>query len=127
MDTADGIRKHGFRRWHERRLLTSHGWLLLTLLAGVAGFASLEAAFNAVGWAARAPNVLGVFVSGAIGVFALQRFLAQLVRCQTAASQASCEVCKTYGRLDVMAEDTAASRLRVRCRQCGHQWEMDDG
>jgi len=127
MDMADGIRKHGFRRWHERTLLSSHGWLLLTLLCGVAAFAALEAAFKGVGWTARAPNVMAVFVSGAIGVHALRRFLKQLVHCQTAASQATCGQCKTYGRLDVVAEDTAAARLHVRCRQCGHEWPMHDG
>ena len=27
MRMTDGIRERGFRRWHERTLLASHGWL----------------------------------------------------------------------------------------------------
>ena len=126
MGLANGIRKHGFRNWHERELLGSHGWLVLTLLCGVAAFGAMESMLQGQGWTARAGNALALFVAGAIGVFALRRFLYLLVRAQTAASQATCPQCATYGRLAVVAEAHAGARVRVRCRQCAHEWTMDD-
>lgn len=126
MGLAAGIRKRGFRKWHERELLSSHGWLVLTLLCAVASFFALESMIGNPAWSNRATNVLAIFVSGAVGVVALRRFLHQLVRAQTAASQAVCTQCGTYGRLAVVTEDRAKSWLRVRCRNCAHEWVMDD-
>jgi hypothetical protein len=36
---ADGIRKHGFRKWYERELLQSHAHLVLTFLSVLGLFA----------------------------------------------------------------------------------------
>ena len=35
MKLADGIRKHGFRKWYERELLQSHAHLVLTFLCAM--------------------------------------------------------------------------------------------
>lgn len=126
MGIANGIRKHGFRNWHERELLGSHGWLVLTLLCAVAALAALETLMGSSEWADRAINTLAVTVSGAVGIVALRRFLYLLVRAQTAASQALCPKCETFGRLAVVTEDRAESWVRVRCRNCSHEWAMDD-
>jgi len=126
MGLAKGIRKHGFRNWHERELLGSHGWLALTILCAVAAFGALETLIGSVDWADRAVNALAIVVSGAVGIVSLRRFLYQLVRAQTAASQALCPNCATFGRLTVVTEDRAESWVRVRCRNCAHEWAMDD-
>ena len=126
MGLASGIRKRGFRNWHERELLSSHAWLLLTLLCAVAAFYALEAMIGDTNWTRRATNAAAIFIAGAIGVVALQRFLQQLLRAQTAASQAVCAQCSTYGRLAVVGEDSAETWVRVRCRQCAHEWTMHE-
>ena len=46
---ADGIRRHGFRKWYERELLSSHAHMVLALLASVALIASFEA-FQGGSW-----------------------------------------------------------------------------
>ncbi len=126
MSLAKGIRKHGFRNWHERELLSSHGWLVMTLLCALVAFAALESLMQDRGWSERATSAVAIVVCGAVGIVALRRFLTQLVRAQTAASQAMCPQCQTFGRLIVVTEDRAESWVRVRCRNCAHEWSMDD-
>ena len=125
MGIANGIRKHGFRTWHERALLGSHGWLILTLFCAIAVLAALESMINSTELSDRAINAAAILISGPIGLISLRRFLYQMVRVQTAASQATCPKCATFGRLSVVTEDRAASWVRVRCRKCEHEWAMD--
>jgi hypothetical protein len=122
---ADGIRKHGFRAWHERELLLSFAWMALLVLCGVAAFAALEALFNSRELLDMMLSVLVITASGAIGVVALQRFLSGLIRAQTASSQAVCAQCETFGRLTVVAEDRDDTWVRVRCGGCAYEWLMD--
>jgi hypothetical protein len=126
MGLADGIRKRGFCAWHERELLLSHGWLVLTLLCGVLAFAALESMLNSQGWIDQAIYALLGMVAGAGGLLALNRFLSGLARAQRASSQAVCKQCETFGRLLVVAEDRAQTWVRVRCRNCAHEWAIDD-
>ena len=42
MKLAEGIRKHGFRKWYERELLQSHAHLVLTFLCAIGLFAAFE-------------------------------------------------------------------------------------
>lgn len=127
MGLGNGIRKHGFRNWHERLLLVGHGWLVVALIASIAAFASLETLITSSHWIDRLANLAAFTILAAITVVTLRRFIAMLVRAQRAATQARCPQCETYGRLTVVAEDHNESWVRVRCRQCGHEWPMDDG
>jgi hypothetical protein len=123
---ADGIRKHGFRTHHERELLSSCGWLVLCLVAAVAAFGALEAVLQRSGWPDRLGFALAAFGCGAVVLTTLRLFLRQLARAQVAASQAVCERCGSYGRLKVVDAPRAGGWVRVGCRQCGHEWTMDD-
>lgn len=126
MALAQGIRKHGFRKWHERQLLFGHGWLVLTLLASVAAFATLESLINATSLTYRLANLAAFAILGGITIISLRRFLTSLIRAQRAAAQARCSRCDTFGRLDALTEDPRGRWVRVRCRQCGHEWPMDE-
>lgn len=126
MGLAEGIRKHGFRSWHERELLGSFAWMILLVLAAIVAFAALEALITAQAWGDRAKSALVITGAGAVGVVSLQRFLQQLARAMKAASQAACPQCATFGRLAVIAEDHAATWVRVKCRNCGHEWGIED-
>jgi hypothetical protein len=126
MGLADGIRKHGFVTWHERVLLIGHGWLVLTLLCGFLAFAALEMMLMSDGWGDQVRNALLGLVFGLATVAALNRFLYSLVRAQKTAGQAVCAQCKSYGKLRVVAEDRAATWVRVQCRDCRHEWAIDD-
>lgn len=125
MHMAEGIRSKGFRRWHERALIASHGWLLTTIVAAFAAFGALEALLGSSGWIDRGGFALAMFFCGAVAVAALQRFLTAIVRAQRAAAQARCSACEAFGRLEVVDASAARERIRVRCRACGHDWTMD--
>lgn len=127
MRMTDGIRERGFRRWHERTLLASHGWLSGAIVAAFAAFGSLEAVLGSDGWVDRAGFTLAAFFCGAVTLFALRRFLLALVRAQKAAAQAECSGCHSFGRLEVIDAAAGSQCVRVRCRACGQAWTMDDG
>lgn len=126
MRLAQGIRKLGFIGWHERELLGSHGWLVITLLSAIVAFAALEGLMNSGEWLAQAKNALVIMASGALCVVSLHRFLYRLALAQKASSQAICTQCEVFGRLAVVSEDRAETWVRVRCRDCGHEWVIDD-
>lgn len=124
MGLADGIRKHGFRKWYERELLGSHGWMVLTFLCTIGLFAAFEGLGQSQG-DARLGNLAAIGLCGVVGVVSLRRYLYLLMHAEAMANQATCERCDTYGRLEVAAEDRAGARLRVRCRKCGHEWTIE--
>lgn len=120
---ADGIRRVGFRKWYERELLSSHAHMVLLLLATIALMASLEA-FHGGSTGEKITDVAMFLASGAIGLWALRRYLYLLMHAEEVANQANCAHCGTYGRLDVVAEDRRSGETRVCCRQCQHQWTI---
>lgn len=120
---ARGIREVGFRKWYERELLSSHAHMLLCLLATIAMIASFEA-FAGASFEEKVIDTVFVVASGAIGVWALRRYLFLLMHAEELANQAVCPHCETYGRLDVVEENTRTGATAVRCRKCSHEWTM---
>ena len=120
---SDGIRRVGFRKWYERELLSSHGYMILAVLSLVAVVASFEALRGASS-SERLLNVLFVIVSAAIGLWALRRYLFLLLRAEGVASQASCGDCGAYGRFTVVAEDRSHNETQVRSSKCEHLWTI---
>ena len=49
MQLAQGIRRHGFRKWYERTLLASHAHLVLAVLCLLGLFAAYEGATGSSG------------------------------------------------------------------------------
>lgn len=133
MELSEGIRKIGFRRWHERQLLQSHLYLASALLCVVAVLATLE------GFASRELSTdffvgLVLILGGsAVGGWALLRYIQMLVVAQHAAERSVCARCKTYGLLDAIGSglrrgggtDVVIAPTRVRCRRCGNEWTID--
>ena len=125
MRLAEGIRRHGFRKWYERQLLQSHGHLVLTFLCMVGVFAAMEAMRVAPSWGERVEEILTAALCTGTGVWALRRYLHLLSHAELAAHQAECPQCKAYGRLDLVQSDDTGERVVVRCRGCGHGWRME--
>lgn len=115
----DTFKRIGFRKWYERQLLSSHAHMVLAFLSTIALVASMEAFRTAQGDTQMA-NVMYVLVCGAIGVWALRRYLFLLMRAESAANQASCPACGDYGRFQVLHQ--RAEQLDVRCRKCSRDW-----
>ena len=125
MKLAEGIRRHGFRKWYERQLMKSHAHLVLTFLCLVGVFAALEGMRGTLGWAERAEEILTAVFCAAVGLWAMRRYLSLLQRAEWAAHQAECPQCKAYGRLDLVQSDATGDRVTVRCRGCGHGWRIE--
>jgi hypothetical protein len=120
---CDRIRRLGFRKWYERELLSSHGYMILAILSLIAVTASLEAFSGGTAFD-KARNVLFVLVSVAIGLWALRRYLFLLTRAEGVAHQASCGDCGEYGRFKIVAEDPSHHETQVRCSKCEHLWTI---
>jgi hypothetical protein len=120
---AQGVTRVGFRKWYERELLSSHAHLVLVLLGLFAMLAALEAFTEALPGEKLVDVALAV-VSGVITLWALRRYLYLLMRAEYLAQQASCPLCKDYGRFQLVTEDRPARQTQVRCRKCAHDWTI---
>ena len=125
MHLAEGIRKHGFRKWYERELLQSHAHLALTFVCGIGVAASMELAFKSRGLSDGLPDWAAVALCASVGIWALRRYLYLLSHAEAVANQADCPHCKAYGRLTLVKGDAGGDRVRVGCRRCGHEWHID--
>ena len=121
---AEGVRRMGFRKWYERELLSSHAHMLLALLCSIALMGTLEA-FAGGGPGEKLLNVALFIVSGAIGLWALRRYLYLLMHAEEVANQANCPACGAYARFDVVSEDRRNGHTGVRCRQCAQEWVIE--
>jgi ribosomal protein L40E len=138
MELAEGIRRIGFQRWHERQLIEAHLYLVTAFLCLILLTACLE------GFSSRAPGLepfirlIGILAGCCGGVWAVRRYGTILGVAERAAGQSVCRNCATYGLLDVMGAGLLAPRersgemagpavppLAVRCRKCGHEWMIE--
>jgi hypothetical protein len=126
MRLADGIKKHGFRKWYERELLQSHGHLVLTFLSMIGIFAAIEAFGTSRSWVDQAIDVVAILVCTAIGIWAVRRYLYFLNHAEAAAHQADCPQCKAYGSFSLEGEDAQQGTVMVCCRKCRHRWTIFD-
>ncbi|MEO5770482.1 MAG: hypothetical protein ABIQ29_00285 [Burkholderiaceae bacterium] len=128
MKLADGIRKHGFRKWYERELLHSHAHLVLTFFCVIGLFAAFEALGRFRSMGDQFTNVVAILLCAGIGLWALRRYLALLMHAEVTAHQADCPGCKAYGRFK-LASDTANDKqhddhIAVCCSKCQHRWTI---
>ena len=124
MKLAEGIRKHGFRKWYERELMQSHLHMLLLLLCTIGLLGAFEVFSRAAPLADQLSVVLSVIACAGIGVWAMRRYLYLLMHAEEVANQAVCSECQTYGRLAVTHEDGGSQQVGVRCKHCGHDWPI---
>jgi hypothetical protein len=125
MGLAEGIRKHGFRKWYERELISSHAHLLLTLLCAIGLFATFELYSRFASASEQLTDFGAVLLLSIVGVWSLRRYLYLLMHAETTANQAVCPECKTYGRFELAGEEEPEHAVRVRCRHCKHEWPIE--
>jgi predicted Zn finger-like uncharacterized protein len=126
MTLAEGIRRHGFRKWYERTLLKSHAHLAGTFVCLIGIFGAAEAAVKSQGLGDRLFDIGAALLFAATGVWALRRYLGLLNHAELAANQAECPHCHAYGRLELVQADASGEQVQVRCRGCGHGWVIDN-
>jgi hypothetical protein len=122
LSTGERMRQIGFRKWYEGQLLRSHAHLVLLLLAVLALLGGFEAFSREKPWTDQILIAACVLASIAISVLALRRYLFLLNHAEWVADQAVCRQCERYALWELLAEEDAGRRLRVRCRHCNHEW-----
>ncbi len=126
MKLADGIRKHGFRKWYERELLQSHAHLVLTFLCAIGLFAAFEALGRFRSLSDQLTDVVAILICAAIGIWALRRYLRLLTHAEFTAHQADCPQCKAYGRFKLESENARDGTVQVCCNKCQHRWTISN-
>ena len=137
MELAEGIRKIGFRRWYERQLIEGHLYLISGFLCLITVAASMEELnFRTPAWETLM-RLVAVLAGAALCLWAIQRYLKMLGVAEYAAERSVCEKCATYRGLELTGIDTrrawqhredgegVLSPVRVRCRQCRHEWTIE--
>ena len=129
MKLAEGIRKHGFRKWYERELLQSHAHLALTFLCMLGVFMGFEGSLRFDSLSDRLTDLSAIALCGGTGLWALRRYLYLLNHAEAVAHQADCPACGTYGRLRLVHEEVGSDhgneRVGVRCGKCNHEWRIE--
>jgi len=118
MEPADSIRRLGFARWYERRLIVGHAWFVGGFLCAIVTATSVGELINH-GSAARL-LFYAVIAAGAAAVcaFGLNRYLTILVETLRLGERATCASCGSYARFSLI------SQSEVRCRRCEHTWRL---
>ena len=116
MEPADSIRRLGFARWYERRLIEGHAWFISGFICMIA----IAACFEELSFRGSPIRLLFytviVAAAGAIGIYGLVRYQKILVEAEHLGEHATCGACGAYARFRLI------SASQVRCRKCDHEW-----
>ena len=98
MEPADSIRRLGFARWYERRLIEGHAWFVSGFICMIAIAACFEELSFRGSVARLLFYVVLVAAAGAIGIYGLGRYQQILSEAETLGEQATCGGCGCAGR-----------------------------
>ena len=118
MEPADSIRRLGFARWYERRLIEGHAWFISGFMCLVAIAASMEELGERGSVSKLLFNVLIIAAALAIGIYGLVRYQQILAEAESLGEHATCGACGAYARFRLI------SQSEVRCRKCDHEWRL---
>jgi hypothetical protein len=120
MEPADSIRRLGFARWYERRLIEGHAWFVSGFVCMIAIAACVEELSFRGSLARLLCYALVAAASAAIGVYGFIRYQSILVEAEQLGEHATCGACGAYARFRLI------SHADVRCRKCSHEWRLID-
>jgi len=120
MEPADSIRRLGFARWYERRLIEGHAWFVSGFICITAIAACFEELSFRGSLLRSLAYVVVVMAAAAIGIYGLMRYQQILIEAEQLGEHATCDACGAYARF------TLISASRVRCRKCDHEWRLID-
>jgi predicted Zn finger-like uncharacterized protein len=124
MKFGEGLRKHGFRKWYERELLSSHAHMVLLLLCAIGLLGTFEVFSRSASRVDQLIDVAAVLLFAAVGVWSLRRYFYLLMHAEQVANQAVCGQCEAYGRFTLVSENSAANEATVQCKKCQHEWQI---
>jgi hypothetical protein len=122
------IRKLGFKPWFERQLIESHVYLVTCFLCLILVLAIFEELSSRSG-VQRVAMIALATGSVALGIFSWGRYRVILFRALRFSERSYCEKCRAYARFNVLdsaraEEDDSGAWLKVRCRECTHEWTI---
>ena len=118
MEPADSIRRLGFARWYERRLIEGHAWFVSGVLCLIAIGACVEELSYRGSIARSLLYAVLIAASFAIGFYGLVRYQKLLTEAEELGEQATCGGCGAYARFKFV------SASQVSCRRCSHEWRL---
>jgi hypothetical protein len=134
MQPNDYIQRFGFRRWYERQLIESHGYLALGFLALILMLSGAEVLSDMKSGEGYVTTLLVAAAGGLLLLVSWKRFKVLLARAERFAEGAECPACKTWGKFRVLGQEATpdddppeAGRpgwLRVCCTKCGGEWKI---
>ena len=116
MEPADSIRRLGFARWYERRLIEGHAWFISGFICMIAIAACFEELSFRGSFLRLLIYVTVVASAAAIGIYGLRRYQVIMVEAETLGEHATCRSCGAYARFRLI------SSSQVRCRKCDNEW-----
>jgi len=120
MEPADSIRRLGFTRWYERRLIEGHAWFIGGFFCVIAIAASMEQLSLRGSPVRMVIHTLVVLGATAIGIFGLVRYQRILNEAERLGEHATCGACGTYAHFRLISDS------QVRCGKCGNEWRLID-
>lgn len=134
MRLASDIHKRGFKPWFERRLIESHVYLVTAFLCLILVLAVFEELGSRTAGLEQAGMLALILAGSALGILSWNRYRAILFHALQLSERSVCEKCRAYARFNVIdsgrtnAQDDEQGRggswLRVKCKNCGHEWTM---
>jgi hypothetical protein len=116
MEPADSIRRLGFARWYERRLIEGHAWFVSVFVCMIAIAACFEELSFRGSIGRQLLYAALVAVATTIGIYGLVRYQKILVEAEALGEHATCGGCGVYARFRLISQSD------VRCRKCDHEW-----
>ena len=120
MEPADSIRRLGFARWYERRLIEGHAWFISVVFCMIAIAACMEELSFRGSIVRLLVYVTVVLAAAAIGVYGFVRYQKILEEAERLGEHATCAACGAYARFRLI------SPSQVRCRKCDNEWCLID-
>ena len=118
MEPTDSIRRLGFARWYERRLIEGHAWFISVFFCMIA----IAACVEELSFRGSVPRLLAyaslVAAAVAIGIYGMMRYQAILTEAELLGEHATCSACGAYARFQLI------SPSQVRCRRCENVWQL---
>jgi hypothetical protein len=118
MEPADSIRRLGFARWYERRLIESHAWFVSGFICMVTIIACIEELTFRGSLERLLAYAAVVLAAAAIGVYGMVRYHKILAEAESVGEHATCGSCGAYARFKLI------SASQVRCRKCNNEWRL---
>ena len=118
MEPADSIRRLGFSRWYERRLIESHAWFVSGFICMILIAACMEELTFRGSPLRLVTYVAIVLGAGALAIYGIVRYQQILLEAERIGEHATCPACNTYARFKMI------SGTGVQCRKCSHEWRL---